>query len=461
MLINPPWYRFFGKAFTAYPIGLCYIASVLEKHGFDASVYNSDYNRDKLGEAILGDIIEDETYDRYVHVLNDINHPLWDEIERVIVRQSPDIVGIAAMTGQYGSALNIAKIAKMRDIPVVLGGVHPTTLPEETAREEEVDVVVRGEGEYTLLELASKIESSDLSDVLGITYREGNRIVHNPDRPLIQNLDDLPFPARHLLLEKETYPSGTFGKLSTTRGCPYGCTFCASNMIWGGKVRYRSAESIIEEIMHVQRTYGTCFFYFDDADFLINKRLVLRICELLNEEGLAISWGCEARPDEINDELAEKMMLAGCNMICIGVESGDDETLRRIRKGTTVEQIRKARRILEENCIAFYAFFMIGFPWETKGGIEKTVSFMRELDPDVASFTIVTPYPGTELYDACKEEGVIPQNINWRYFLHQRPVLDINRNLTRDEASQVVKHTNETFDRHNKMKMRSIIRSII
>ncbi|MDY6964838.1 MAG: radical SAM protein [Halobacteriota archaeon] len=451
LLVNPPWYRFFGKEFSAQPIGLCYIAGVLREGGYYVSVYNPDYNSKRQGEAILGDVFNAETHGKYSEILKDRDHSLWKEIESVIISHTPDIVGISAMTGQYGSALSIAKIVKDHDpdVPVVMGGIHPTALPEEVVEKEEVDIVVRGEGEYTFLELVENIDG-DLSSVLGITYKLQDKIVHNADRPLIRNLDELPFPARDLILEKETYPSSAFGKMIGSRGCPHKCIFCSPDKIWNRKVRFRSPESVIDEIKDVQKEFGTTLFYFDDADFTLNKKFVMRVCDLIIEEGLNITWSCEGRADELEDDMAKKMARAGCESICIGVESGDEEILKKMNKGITIEEIIDARNILKKNNILFYAFFMIGFPWEDKSQVVKTSSFMRWLDPDIASFNIATPYPGTGLYEQCKSEGTVPTD--WENFLHQSPEMSLNKRIKRDEASQLIQYAYELFGAYNKRK---------
>lgn len=461
LLINPPWYRFFGKAFIAFPIGLCYIASVLEKNGIIARVYNSDYNKDKLGEPILGFATDKSTYDKYPRILKDIDHPLWKEIESVIIDQSPDILGITSMSGQYGSALNIAHLAKKfsSDITVVMGGVHPTCLPEETIKNKDVDIVVRGEGECTFLDIAN---SKNLSDVLGVTYKENGNIIHNPDRPLIDNLDDLPFPARHLLLEQKTYPSNAFGMILASRGCPHRCIFCQPDKIWKRKVRFRSAENVISEIKYVKKEFGTNFFYFNDADLIFRREFAERICDLLFSE-IVIKWAAEVRADEIDDDLAKKMRFSGCETVFIGVESGDDRTLEKIKKKITIKKIKEKRSIFRENGIGVYSYFMIGFPWEEKKDIERTVSFMLELDPDVACFNIATPYPKTELFEMCKDQI----EVDWKFFLNQKPEFNLNNNFTKDEAYRIIRYTEKMFEMqnqkkmHSRMKRQSINRGII
>jgi radical SAM superfamily enzyme YgiQ (UPF0313 family) len=418
LLISPPWYRMLGESSDSSPLGLCYIAAVLEEHGYDVSIYNADYN---TGLQLTSIVKMTSKYDEYLRILNDLNHPLWKEVKTVIAKQSPDIVEISVMTAKYGSALNVSRLVKDfdSDIPVVWGGVHPTILPDETIKNEDVDIVVRGEGEYTFLELIENLE--DLNKVLGITYKENGKIIHNQNRSLIDNLDELPFPARHQILGKENYYPEAFGNIFASRGCPYNCIFCASRKVWTKRVRYRSPENVVNEIREIKKLFKTNQFRFEDDSFTLNKNLVEGVCDFLIKEKLNIKWTTETRVDLVTDDLIKKMKSAGCEDITMGVESGNEETLKRIKKGITIEQIRNANRALRMNKMRVSAFFIIGFPWETKREVNETVLLMKELDPCMAVFSVATPYPGTELYDICVSEGLIPEKMDWCTFFHQSP----------------------------------------
>jgi len=333
LLINPPWFRLLGQLLDSCPIGLSYLAAMLEKQGFDVSIYNADYNYEKLG-LIFGSLRNmTGAYQEYLRILQDLDNPLWQEVEKVISDKAPSMVGISCVTGNYGSSINVAKLVKKidPDIPVVMGGFHPTIVTEEVLGNKNIDVVVRGEGEHTLTHLATTIQSQGpLDNIPGISYKVNGKIVHNPDRPQIANLDDLPFPAKHLLLEKETYPSRAFGRLFTARGCPYHCIFCAAHALWTRKVRFRSPENVVQEIEQVKKIFGTRHFYFDDDTFTLNERRVMAICNLIIEKDLRISWGCETRAGQVSPDLARKMREAGCEYCNIGVESGDKEILKKI-----------------------------------------------------------------------------------------------------------------------------------
>ncbi len=460
LLINPPWLRLFGQVLDSCPIGLSYLAAMLEKQGFDVSIYNADYNYEKIG-LIFGSIRNmTGAYQEYLRILQDLDDPLWQEVKGVILSQAPSMVGISCVTGNYGSAISVAKLVKKIDtnIPVVMGGFHPTIVTEEVLGNRDIDVVVRGEGEHTLTHLATTMRSQEsLDNIPGISYKVNGKIVHNPDRPQVVNIDDLPFPVKHLLLEKETYPSRAFGRLFTARGCPYHCIYCAAHALWTRKVRFRSPENVVQEIEQVKKNFGTHHFYFDDDTFTLNERRVVKICDLIIEKGLRISWGCETRVDRVSPDLARKMREAGCEYANIGVESGDEETLKKMRKGVTIDQVRNTRKILKDAGVAFNAYFMIGFPWETAVEIKRTVALMKELNPERAFYSIVTPYPKTELHEICSSEGIIPQNLDWSTFFHQSPSMYLTKHLTRQEITQLIEYTEGIFDKHNKQQIIKLI----
>ncbi len=456
LLISPPWFRLLGGSSPPSPLGLCYIAGVLEEDGFDVRVYNADFKA-RTGLSQASEMTAN--YDNYLQTLENINHPLWKEVEAVISLQSPDIVGVTVTTAQYGSALNVSKLVKdfNPDIPIVWGGVHPTILPDEVIKNRHVDIVVRGEGEYTFLDLIQNLEGLD--KVQGITYMRNGNVTHNPNRPLINNLDELPFPARHLILGKGDYLPHAFGNIFATRGCPYNCIFCASSKIWTKKIRYRSPENVVNEIKQIRKNFETYLFSFEDDSFTLNKEFVKAVCKLLIEENLDIKWSAETRADLVSDDLIKIMKSAGCEAITIGVESGDEETLKKIKKGITLEQIKLSKKVIKENRIRFSAFFMVGFPWEGEKEINKTILLMKELDPHTAFFSIATPYPGTELYDICSSEGLLPENIDWSRFFHQSLDMCFTRNLTTEEFQKLIQRAEKLFEKHNLRQKRKLLLS--
>lgn len=455
LLINPPWFRLLGKSSNWSPLGLCYIASVLEKNGFNVCIYNADSG---VWAGLPQPLEVQKRYGEYLNILKDINHYFWQDIINVVSKIDPDIIGISVRTATYRSALNISKLIKNlnKEITVVWGGVHPSILPDEVMKNIEIDVVVRGEGEYTFLELVKNIEKLD--EIEGITYRKNGKVLHNPGRTLIKNLDEIPYPARHLIMGNKTFSPETFGNIFATRGCPYNCIFCATSKIWTRKVRYRTPQNIIGEIKQIKKDFKTYNFSFEDDSFTLSKDFVESLCNLIIKEKLKIRWRAETRVDLVNEGLIKIMKSAGCDEIAIGVESGSEETLKRIKKGITIEQIRRANVILKRNGIKFIdAFFMIGFPWETERDIMDTISFMKELNPRRAYFSIATPYVGTELYDVCNSFGLIPEDMDWQKVFHQSPDIYFNANFTKEKFMHLVKKVEIIFNEHNVDNMRKLL----
>jgi len=415
LLINPPFYRLMKSHFNGLSLGLGYIAAVLSKNGHEVKIYNADYESSE-NYADQREIFE--SYDNYKKILSNLNHPLWLEVRENIERFFPDIIGITMLTGTYRSTENVSRIAKELDkhIEILVGGTHPTVLPEETIKSEYFNYVVRGEGEYTFLDLVNGVK---IENIPGLTYiNERERIVNNPDREFVEDLDSLPFPSRNIYLNDTRYMD--YGYIMTGRGCPFECTFCASKKVWKGHVRFRSPENVVEEVKHVHDKYGTKLFYFVDDTFTLNKKRIKKICELLVESDLVdVSWICDTRVDTIDEELLRLMKESGCVRVKIGVESGSERILKMAKKKITKKQVRDCVSLIKKVGIDLTIYLMIGFPTETKEEMQETLDFARELDSTYYSLSILAPYPGTEIYDDIIRSGVKLPKEHWEYFFHQ------------------------------------------
>jgi len=405
------------------PLGIGYLASILKKNGMEANIYNADYS----SAAFVSEREMTKKFQDYLKIQHNPNHEIWQEIKKVVSFFKPDVVGLTSTTGKFTSAVNVARVCKEIDpkIKIVVGGAHASCLPEDTIKNKFIDFLIRGEGENTFVELAKILKdgsTEDLKKCLGLIYKINGNIINNPDRPLIEKLDDLPFPLREFYInEKDVKKPSTEGIVFATRGCPYHCIFCASHIIWTRKVRYRTPENIIAEIEDLKKRYGLRYIRFDDDSFTLNPNFVTKICDLMIKKKLRMDWYCSTRIDILNKELLEKMKKAGCIKINLGVESGNDETLKKIKKGINKEQIKKAFQVAKKVDIYTGAYVMIGFPWETEEDMLETIKFVISLKPGVIVFSIATPYPNTELYDISSKMGVLPTKINWEEFFHQSP----------------------------------------
>jgi anaerobic magnesium-protoporphyrin IX monomethyl ester cyclase len=343
-----------------------------------------------------------------------------EAIPQIIKNEKPDLIGITAMTSTVNSSIAVAHQVKKtdRNILTVLGGTHASLLPEETLQKNsEIDIIIRGEGEITFLELIDKIaeKSRDFSQILGLTYRTENGIKSNPPRAPIFDLDELPFPAFHLLQKGKYRIHPPFGRKSpampiiVSRGCPYSCIFC-SKSVFGNKYRHNGSDYVINEIELLTEKFGVKEIKFYDDVLTLDRKWIMAICAELKKRKIDISWTCETRVNLVDKELLKVMRAAGCYMIAYGVESGDQGVLTTLGKNITLDQITNAFRLTHEARISTVAYFMLGAPSETLETIKKTIEFAKKLNCDFAQFSIATPYPGTELNRLAEEKNCESQS---------------------------------------------------
>jgi len=450
LLIEPPFERFQGIKRCFFPLGIASLAAYVRPKGYDILVYDAELGQET---EIVPYAEAAKAYERFLQGLADPGHYIWQEVRQKIRDFAPDVVGISCATVKYEPALKIAALAKEwnPEVQVVLGGCHPTVLPQVVIKEQVVDFVVRGEGEVTMLELLECLENGrrGLEDVLGLSFKVKDKIRHNPPRPLMPNLDAIPYPARDLLDNCQAYDPEDMGLLMGSRGCPFECTYCASENMWGRRVRYRSVENILGEIKEVWQRFGTTQFSFEDDSFTSRKKLVLEFCDRLIEEKLPIKWSAITRIHLLNDELLERMRAAGCNHIRVGIESGSDKVLRATKKHLTVSQIRQGAEVLRRHKIYWSAYFMAGLPCETEEDIRATIQLMKEIKPDYCTLSIFTPYPGTEIFEELRREGVVQEEMNWARFSHASPYNYFAPQIPQERFAELMAWAAREVDRHN------------
>ncbi|MCF7917111.1 MAG: B12-binding domain-containing radical SAM protein [Candidatus Omnitrophica bacterium] len=372
------------------PIGLAYVAAALERAGFSVKI---------IDMAVL-------SMD-------------CGSLQGFIGKHKPKVVGISFMTNQYKEALNVSKVVKDVDpnISVIVGGPHASALPEETLAENSIDIVVQGEGEETIVEVMDKLmnnKKSELNKVTGIFYKYRGDIQSSGSRILIPDLDLVPFPAWHLLpLNSYSVPS-TGGNRServfaiiSSRGCPSNCIFCDSHTIFGKKFRGRSAENIFSELVYLKDNFGAAQFDFVDDTITVNKDRIHELCALILESNYKFKWMCNARVNTVNSETLKIMKKAGCVRVEFGVESGDDQVLKKLRKSITVKQIKHAHNIAREAGLSIGSFVMVGNMGEDFNSVMKTKKFLEKLETDDIYISIATPFPGTELYRVAQSKGLL------------------------------------------------------
>ncbi|KPJ63322.1 MAG: hypothetical protein AMS15_00825 [Planctomycetes bacterium DG_23] len=386
LLINAPT---FGSHFYSAPLGLGYIAACLEKDAKAVEILDADLSGN------------------------------WQRLRREVLRREFQVAGISTMTHNFYDALALARLIKAKDpkITVVLGGVHPTCLPEETAREKDVDFVIVGEGESSLPALLEALEGKkSLEEIPGLCFERDGQI-HLRKQELIGNLDSLPFPAYHLL-HLERYgqaPHGAYFRqapfvtMLTSRGCPFRCAFCANSVLTGGKWRARSPENVLDEIEYLVKEWGVREIHFEDDNLTLDRKRVIAICKGIIERGLKIWWKC---PDGVHigtldEEVLVWMHKAGCYSLAFGIESVNERILHNIHKEVNREKVRRVVKCAKELGIYTVGFFIFGLPGETPRTVRETINFAKETDLDSAQFNLCVPFPGTEIFDLYKKKGYI------------------------------------------------------
>jgi anaerobic magnesium-protoporphyrin IX monomethyl ester cyclase len=328
-----------------------------------------------------------------------------------------ELIGFSVTTPQLGTARRMARLAKTiaPGCQIVLGGAHPSVMPRETLHWPWVDTVVIGEGEETLVELVQR--GGDPAGVAGLWYRDDHRIVENPRRPYVSDLDRLPLPARELFpmqtyvrnwYSLDTVSPGLRGtSLVGSRGCPYRCSFCQPTIstLFGRAVRKRSPGSIIAELEMLIATYRIEAFMFEDSTFVLDAAWVRDICQALIEADLGLVWGCNVRADLLDHDLLAMMHRAGLRKVNLGIESASERVLSDIyQKGITLRQVDQVVTWARELRIRVQGYFILGAPTETKDEMLRTVRYARELDIDDAVFDIATPFPHTVLYEMSRQQ---------------------------------------------------------
>jgi len=407
------------------PLGILYVAAYIEKYS------NHDI-------SVLDCQVENLNYDQ-----------IKDRIKKI----HPDIVGLTAMSLTLLDVIQTAKIVKgiNKNIQVVLGGPHVHLFPEETICLPNIDFLVLGEGEYVFKELVDHIKDTDsLEAIKGIVFKSEYKIVNTGLPEPIKHLDDLPFPARHLVPYKKYRSLLTKGQIVTTiftsRGCPFKCSFCDRPHL-GKKFRARSALNVVEELQQCKEMGISDFLFYDDT-FTVNKQRVLDICNEINNRKLDIKWDIRTRVDTIDEDMIIHLKKAGCQSIHYGIEAGTEKILKVLNKGITLEQAQTAFDLTRKHKMNILAYFMIGNPDESRKDIYTTYKIMKKLKPDFVHITILTPFPGTKIYNDGLQSGSIKDDY-WKAFAKHpsdnfKP-LHINTALSTSELNQLLRIGYKSF----------------
>lgn len=393
--VEPPWV-------STQPLGLAYVASAVRDAGFPVQIMDA-YSRGSDAVAIRA------------------------RIESV----TPRIVGISSLTPQWADAVKVADIVKSVDenIITVVGGPHVTALPEDAVSHPSIDIAVIGEGEETMQDICRAVtDGEDLKNVAGIALDINGSPGRTEPRAKTADLDKLSFPAHDLLPEPAFYnpfppwgAKGNFSCMISGRGCPYNCCFCDVTTQQGRRYRLRSAKNVVDEMTWLNREFKVTTFSFRDPSMVCKRSRLLEICRLIKERNLDIAWTCSSRANEVDPEMLAAMKDAGCRLIQYGIEVGNPELLKSIKK-ITREQVAKTVRDTRRAGISAHGYFLFGFVDEKPENMEETIDFARELELDSAGFAVMVPFPGTQEFERYREEGLLVTE-DWRdYDVLGKPV---------------------------------------
>lgn len=456
LVLQPPisdeimWGRFKKGSGYVPPLGIMYIASYMELKGFSCDVLDCLVEKYKLSD--LRDYLKKNKY---------------------------DLIGITCMTNSALDAYETAKIARevLPDSLVVMGGVHPTALPEQTVIEaQESDLIIVGEGEQTFVDLAICLEQGkDYHKVDGLAYwsKEEKKVKYTTPRTPIPDLDLLPFPAYHKVpmgkyiphvtqyIDLPNYP------ILLQRGCPYQCTYCDHGAVLGRKIRSLSIERAIENVKFLINNFGSKGIYFLDSVFTVRRDFIMKLLKALQEQDFKISFACNARADQLDYELLKELKKAGCWMIQIGIESGNIKSLELIKKASYSSAFKPdpndpsgrpylLNKYQQEikNCqrlgIQVMASYILGLPGETEEDVENTISFAKKLATETALFFLPVPYPGSYLLEQAKEDGGLREDVTWKDYScvdYSNPVY-VNPKIGKEKMQELLSKAFNEYYKH-------------
>ncbi|MEN6516583.1 MAG: radical SAM protein [Methanospirillum sp.] len=417
LLVKPPGRKGLGFASDVIPIGLEYIAASVEDIVDEVNIIDLD--------------LEQSPFHYFLNALN------------------PDLVAITMSATDHEEGLRIAKIAKEKGCTTVLGGYHPTAIPDELLSHAQVDLIVRGEGEYAMKDLVQK---GSFGDIPGLSYKKDGKIIHNSDRPLIQDLDALPFPARHLRRhEYKDHIKVEKGRerevITMSRGCWGRCSFCCEPMMCRGHQRFRSPENVMKELLEIVSFHKgrPLSILVTDPNFMGSPKRIERLCDLLHQYKLDIKFSVLVRADSVarNSELIKKMCENGILRYEMGIESPKAEDLKNIRKNITVEIQEKAAKILGENGARVGGTLVIGLPGQTEEEIKRFPLYAREIGLTGAAFGVATPFPGTEFYRELEQKGLIVER-DWTRYDEMHSVFEL-KHVSRERLEELATYCHARF----------------
>ncbi len=404
-----------------------------------------------LGILYLGTLLKQKSHDVYLFDQTAENASIETTVNWIL-KKDPDIVGLSTLTSSGIMASEISRLLKEQNphIKIVWGGIHATFNDKRIlSKYSSPDFIVKKEAEQNFLELVDSIEKGKIfDDIKGITFRNNGKIISTPDRPLIKDLDALPFPDRSLLKLKYTSKineiifSQNFTSILSSRGCPFSCNFCSCSAFADRFWRYRSPENVVDELeLLVNQGYDQVVFV--DDNFTLNQKRVVKICKLMKERKIKIDWFCEGRVDQSSFEMLKHMKKSGCKAIYLGIESANERILEYYNKKISLSQSKRAVRNAKKAGLNTIGTFIVGAPNESENEIKKTLSFAQKLNVDFPQFNILSITPGMPIWNELRDKGYIDESISWEKHVFIPEI--IPDSIPIDKVKQMIKEAYKQF----------------
>jgi len=473
LLIDPPQTILKdGSTDRGYNIGPTSLAAYLRNNGIEVAVVTGDLLLGPPTKNVLSDplslLVPDWLRINVQEIANrqrelerkvkDEDHIIWKNLAKIITKNSPKAVGISYLTPMEGIVRKICRMVKEinPEIKVIVGSFHPTFLPDEVMVNKDIDIIVRGEGEIPLLSLIKELKAKKplLERVPGICYRDTTGQVQSTALPKpINNLDELPFVARDLVLDCD-YNIYRNHAVITTRGCIYNCSFCADKAFWGGNNRRRSVKNVIRELKFLKDTYKKMSSLdFVDGTFTYDRKYLQDLCQTMIDENLDFNWRCTARYDNLDEPLLKLMKRAGCSALYLGLESGSERMLKEIDKKMSLEKIITVSQMVYESGIHSITSVLLGHPEEHEEDIEKTLELMKIFKTDFFDVNNYVPLAGTRLWDEMSEEE--KRRIDWLKIGYKSWENDFTKYIPHDEF---INYQMKAYNIANDLRKRSLTR---
>lgn len=396
---------------ASFSLGLGYLASIALGKGHEVKMV------DTLLEGFNQSRVFNETFNEW---------GLSDEAVVEKVRNyNPDLIGITCTFTSRWPIVKRLSLAIKRKFPnkkIIVGGIHPSSSPQEVLKEEGVDFIIVGEGELAFEGFLDIMEKGreDYASISGLGFKKGGKLYINEEKSYVNDLDVFPFPARHLLPYEEYFKFNR-NSIIATRGCPFKCVFCSMQAVMGRNFRTRSAKNFVDEIEFVQKTYHSVFFSFDDDNLTLREEFVFEFCEQIIKRGLKIYWNVPngVNINSLTFESLSKMKEAGCYSLCLAIESADSEILEIMKKQVSLKKVQQIVEWCRQLHIFTLGFFLIGMPGETLESMERTRAYALSLPIEAINVSIVTPFPGTPFFKDCVEKGYVRNYSPDRFNIHE------------------------------------------